>query len=1054
MALRNIFSFIIFLKIVSVTKTSFIQLNNGSYEDIVIAIHPGLQEDDTLIQKIEEMVKEASVYLFHATENRLSIKDVKILIPSNWTSKNNYVARTRETYETADVIISDPFLKNGDSPYTVQYRGCGEQGERIHLTPNYLLNTSLSSVYGPPGRTFVHEWAHFRWGVFDEFNDEIPYYISRERKVEATRCSAGIKGNSTMQECKDDVCPLRDCTIDSNTGLYEQGCLFLPEKVQSGQESIMYYSGLPSTTFFCNDSSHNIEAPTLQNRMCNSYSTWDVIMNSTDITSTSPRPDSSLLVPTITLIQSKRRVITLACDVSRSMENSDRIGRLFQGAEFFLTQIVETGTYVGIVEFSFLARANSKLVQVKNEEDRKNLTSLVPSTTENDSGNLCRGILEAINVNKVLDGSAAGTEMLLVTDGDLYYTNCIGDITASGAIIHLLALGSDVPKDLEAFANLTGGQAHFVSDVPSANDMINAFSAIYNQNGDVTQQPILLESRSANLESEACLNGTIFIDSTVGTSTFFLVTWQAAVPSIYLQDPNGNTYNEDRFTNNTRSKSSRLQILGKAEIGAWNYTLCNRLLTNQVVGMIVTSKSAAEDEPPITVKVHVNKDTNDYRDPMIIYASVRRGLLPVTNLNVTAFVTPESGNTVSVQLLDNGAGADVFKNDGVYSRYFTSFSENGRYNLVVQVESQETETRLVLPKHRALYIPGYMENGVKSMNPPKPTFSESDLHITGVRISRKASGGSFIVNNVPTPPQEINYRPCKILDLEAKAQGDSIVLSWTATGDNLDKGQAAQYDLRLSTNPRDLRDSFKRSAPVDISSLTPQLFGSLETFTFVPNNMTEDGVIVLYFALTAINKNNEESDISNIAQTVIPVRIIIESSTIPQSTSLTTPANNNDSTVSSTPSTISKTVPTNNNDSTVSSTPSTISKTVPANNNGSTVSSTISSISKTVPADNNGSTVSSTISSISKTVPANNNGSIVSSTPSTISKTIPSTTFTTPPNRYTTTTTDNSAKLTHTTTGNTSITSPSASTNSSNINSEIELFVILRKLVRKFTMDT
>lgn len=40
------------------------------------------------------------------------------------------------------------------------------------------------------GRVFVHEWAHYRWGVFDEYSNDMPFYVSRNSKaasVEATR---------------------------------------------------------------------------------------------------------------------------------------------------------------------------------------------------------------------------------------------------------------------------------------------------------------------------------------------------------------------------------------------------------------------------------------------------------------------------------------------------------------------------------------------------------------------------------------------------------------------------------------------------------------------------------------------------------------------------------------------------------------------------------------------------------------------------------------------------------------------------------------------------
>lgn len=83
----------------------------------------------------------------------------------------------------------------------------------------------------------------------------------------------------------------------------------------------------------------------------------------------------------------------------------------------------------------------------------------------------------------------------------------------------------------------------------------------------------------------------------------------------------------------------------------------------------------------------------------------------------------------------------------------------------------------------------YFFTGVTSMNPPRPSVDDEDPHITVGHISATASGGSFIVNNVPSTPQTIIYKPCKITDLEADAQGNAVVLSWTAPGGDLDQGQ-------------------------------------------------------------------------------------------------------------------------------------------------------------------------------------------------------------------------------------------------------------------------
>ncbi|PIO31632.1 hypothetical protein AB205_0092720, partial [Aquarana catesbeiana] len=87
----------------------------------------------------------------------------------------------------AHVLIANTFLKIGDSPYTHQYGGCGEQGRFIHLTPDFLTNEDLISVYGAHGKLFVREWARFRWGVFEEYSTDQPFYISPNLQVEATR---------------------------------------------------------------------------------------------------------------------------------------------------------------------------------------------------------------------------------------------------------------------------------------------------------------------------------------------------------------------------------------------------------------------------------------------------------------------------------------------------------------------------------------------------------------------------------------------------------------------------------------------------------------------------------------------------------------------------------------------------------------------------------------------------------------------------------------------------------------------------------------------------
>ncbi|KAJ6651679.1 hypothetical protein lerEdw1_020724 [Lerista edwardsae] len=314
-------SLFLVLQLLCELNGSMVKLNNGGFEDIVIAINPEHPEDQKIVDSIKDMIEEASTYLFKATQNRFYFKTAKIVIPLKWTAKPEYKRLTIESYEKADVIVADPYLKHGHQPYTLQYGGCGERGRYIHFTPYFLTNDNSVELYGPRGKVFVHEWAHLRWGVFDEYNYDAPFYVTGNKKVEATRfdviCSAAVTGENLVQ-----VSPgkTRKCKIDHQTGRYETGCQFVPARKQHATASIMYMQNLHSMIQFCNQSNHNIQATNMQNKQCNYRSTWEVIMDSADFASSSPiaAPPPAT---TISLLQAQNRVVCLVLDVSRSMDS-------------------------------------------------------------------------------------------------------------------------------------------------------------------------------------------------------------------------------------------------------------------------------------------------------------------------------------------------------------------------------------------------------------------------------------------------------------------------------------------------------------------------------------------------------------------------------------------------------------------------------------------------------------------------------------------------------------------------------------------------------------
>ncbi|XP_043114419.1 calcium-activated chloride channel regulator 3A-1-like [Puntigrus tetrazona] len=162
-----------------------IKLDGNGYVDIVIAISSRVPQDHTLVDKIKEMFTEGSLYLYEALDKKVYFRETTILVPPQWNSKDFTKART-ESFEKAKIIIDNPNPVYGDEPYTNQYGECGAEGQYIHLTPNFLRDKTLINIYGAKGRVLVHEWAHLRWGVYDEYSEEKPFHYSNG-KIEATR---------------------------------------------------------------------------------------------------------------------------------------------------------------------------------------------------------------------------------------------------------------------------------------------------------------------------------------------------------------------------------------------------------------------------------------------------------------------------------------------------------------------------------------------------------------------------------------------------------------------------------------------------------------------------------------------------------------------------------------------------------------------------------------------------------------------------------------------------------------------------------------------------
>nr|KAG5687427.1 hypothetical protein BaRGS_019826 [Batillaria attramentaria] len=325
---------------------------------------------------------DTSKTLFRATRNQLYFREFVIVIPETWKGLDYYENALDVQLDRAQIIIDHANPAYGDAPYVKQYAECGQPGLYIHLTPSYLLDDDVIHKWGQPEKTLVHEWAHLRWGLFDEYpiDSQDAEFYRYNGAWQPTRCSTEVEG-SILNELTS-----KQCSFDYFTGKPEKTCRFFPRmKSNQAVASLMFMQYLESIVEFCDDPAtaarpmrHNYLAPNRQNRLCAYRSSWEVMRKHDDFRKARlPLPDSTDTTPVFRYVQVQPRKRALVLDTSGSMTGSS-LSVMMRAASNYILSCVETGSKLGIVQFNTNATALSPLQQINTETDRQDLIKSLP----------------------------------------------------------------------------------------------------------------------------------------------------------------------------------------------------------------------------------------------------------------------------------------------------------------------------------------------------------------------------------------------------------------------------------------------------------------------------------------------------------------------------------------------------------------------------------------------------------------------------------------------------------------------------------------------------
>ncbi|XP_071846826.1 calcium-activated chloride channel regulator 1-like [Apostichopus japonicus] len=708
-------------------KTSGVKLENNEYTGIVVAIHEDEPENLELIDAIKEMFISGSAYLYIATKKRTYFKEVTILIPLSWSDSPSYTAPGNARFEGADILVGahNPRFSPGGAdnafPYTKQFAGCGEQSLYIHITSSFLLNADRSIPFvGDYGRVLVHEWGHYRWGLFNEYPDHLTdqdrakdvYYSERNQIWEPVSCTSDWLYMPLKYTGRPDA-PYRRCLGDQTNG-YENGCIMIPRRIQPSYitGSIMHsHLSFDQIVNFCDNNPddpgtlHNSEAPTKQNERCDGRSCWEVMREHPDFNGYTNNPPREVhdVTPTFFVVRSKITRIVLVMDTSGSMRTNDRYLKCADAVRTYISTMAAPGTSIGIVDFDSDATIVSYLQEMTSDTVRRTLANLVPEDANGGTCIVC-GMEAALNMLRAF-GYPGGSKILLMTDGEdgnrARTMSMLDEYIRNKVTIDAVAITNSASQNLVELTAMTGGRLYLQTDSPASTGLRDALNA--NSGAAISDFGTRVQLQLAVIifdVGDRLMQGSVVIDENVGRLTTFEFTYFHSNPSggaavyITVSSPSGQTFNRFSvfYEENLAFKKVTIRIPDIAEPGEWRYIMYNQDTTvaHDVI-VSVASYSSQEGVDPITVSSFLCGSPIGVVNnvPMVVYAEVRQRFSSVVGATVIATVETPSGAPVQLQLYDNGAGADLTKDDGIYSRYFSGFYDVGIYyfNIGLRVES-------------------------------------------------------------------------------------------------------------------------------------------------------------------------------------------------------------------------------------------------------------------------------------------------------------------------------------------------------------------------------
>ncbi|RWS05834.1 calcium-activated chloride channel regulator 1-like isoform X2 [Dinothrombium tinctorium] len=709
--LKLIFVFVFTIKLeFCFASQNSIRLSENGYSGIVVAFDENIAAEKRLqlLREAKDILSQASKQLFVATNGRAFFGEIEFLVPKSWQNNRQIdeifdeIRKTQSnTILNADIVITNEASSLINQPLTIQYGTCGKPSLRILLTQWFILNVDILKLE-KKAKTFIREWAHYRYGVFNEFGfaqDKIypsHYALPGAREIKITSCTARSNASFLNVEIESinksgEKCSLQ---INSDNGLpsesnANEACFPIPiAKDNSNNEeavsSLMYSSHIETIDKFCDANNHNREAINKQNILCNGKSVTEVIEQHKDFDVKVLQPRSKTK---FVMIEPDEPHVVLIVDVNQARSNN--IGEVIKKYIWNMTKVdlfeYTSDSMLSLTKGTFAGHSSGAISLFEP------LSPLLISTSHS----------EELQIIIITEG--------IVKDDDFKLRNLASEFVRKKARLNIIVYPHSSTKEFDKInllATLVNGEVISVAEkLEGAHMRMDTALQLYKalKSFDVwkvNKSFIIKEQTFANTKSIefSFVVDTSIVESNSTVSVFILYSdepeFHKNIHTLSLE------IGDKKYTYTEWDNERKSFVIKPPQVksGVWhlNYKPLNPQQTFVAVAAVIPDKNSGL----INVDCFLSNESRVLEisddDPFIAYAFVSKGFYAyVESAKVTLTIYDSSGKVVQQsQMYDDGFGEpDITRGDGIYSTFITEVREPDHYRVVVTVLS-ENNTKL------------------------------------------------------------------------------------------------------------------------------------------------------------------------------------------------------------------------------------------------------------------------------------------------------------------------------------------------------------------------